>query len=296
MLLGLPDFDILFPASVGDAIAMLEEHGRRAKLFAGGSDLLIAMKHKKKLPRVLINIKRIPGLDGIETTADGTLVIGALATSADIAAPSVAAISQGLAEAAGVLGTTQIRNIGTIGGNLGNASPSAEFAPPLLCLEASLTSVGADGARTIPLDEFFLGPGKTSLGPAEVITEIRVPPQGGPINDIYIKHSLRRMDVAMASAAVLLAMEDGKAMRVRIALGAVAPVPFRAKKAEALLAGQTITEELIELAAEAATNESTPIDDIRGYAGYRRDVVRDMVASGLRQVLNAAKENEKASA
>jgi carbon-monoxide dehydrogenase medium subunit len=295
LLLGLPDFDILFPASVGDAIAMLEEHGEDAKLFAGGSDLLIAMKHKKKLPRFLINIKRIPDLHGIETAPDGTLVIGALATSADIAASGVAAISSGLAEAAQVLGTTQIRNIGTIGGNLGNASPSAEFAPPLLCLEASLTCVGPDGARIIPLDQFFLGPGETSLGPAEVITEIRVPPQAEPIHDTYIKHSLRRMDVAMASAAILLAMDGGKVMRVRIALGAVAPVPFRAKKAEAVLAGQTISEELIGLAAGAATSETTPIDDIRGYAGYRRDVVRDMVASGLRQVLKAAEENEKAS-
>ncbi len=296
MLLGLPDFDILFPASVQDAIAMLGEHGEDAKLFAGGSDLLIAMKHKKKLPRFLINIKRIPGLDGIKSEEDGTLVIGALATSADIAASGAGSVSTALAEAAQVLGTSQIRNIGTIGGNLGNASPSAEFAPPLLCLEASLTVVGPDGARNMPLDQFFLGPGKTSLAAGEVITEIRVPPQVQGIHDTYIKHSLRRMDVAMASAAILLVIDGGKASRVRIALGAVAPVPFRALKAEAVLAGQTINDDLIGQAAAAATDEATPIDDIRGYADYRRDVVRDMVAAGLRQVLAAALKNEKASA
>jgi carbon-monoxide dehydrogenase medium subunit len=296
LLLGLPDFDILFPASLGGAIAMLEEHGEDARLFAGGSDLLIAMKHKKKLPRFLINIKRIPGLDGIETAPDGTLVIGALATSAAIATSGVGSVSTALAEAAEVLGTSQIRNIGTIGGNLGNASPSAEFAPPLLCLEASLTCVGPGGERQLPIDQFFLGPGKTSLGAAEVITEIRVPPQAGPIADTYIKHSLRRMDVAMASAAILLDTNNGSAGRVRSALGAVAPVPFRALKAEALIAGQTIDDDLIAEAAEAATDETTPIDDIRGYADYRRDVVRDIVAAGLRKVLAASGENEKASA
>jgi carbon-monoxide dehydrogenase medium subunit len=297
LLLGLPDFEILFPASVGEASAMLAEHGIEAKLLAGGSDLLIAMKHKKKLPRVLINIKRIPGLKDIKTDADGTLVIGALATSADIAAaPDVPEASSALRQAAEVLGTTQIRNIGTIGGNLGNASPSAEFAPPLLCLDAGLTCAGPDGERFLPLDQFFLGPGRSALGPAEVITEIRVPPPPAGAADTYVKHSLRRMDVAMASAAILAAMDGERAATVRIALGAVAPTPFRALKAEAVLSGHPVTEQLIAAAAEAATDESTPIDDIRGYAGYRRGVVRDLVAAGLRQVLAAAGGNEKASA
>jgi carbon-monoxide dehydrogenase medium subunit len=298
LLLGLPDFEILFPGTVGEASAMLAEHGGGAKLLAGGSDLLIAMKHKKKLPRILINIKRIPGLKKIHTEADGTLVIGALATSAEIAAaPDVPGVSAALARAAEVLGTTQIRNIGTIGGNLGNASPSAEFAPPLLCLDAVVACVGPDGERLISLDKFFLGPGRSALGPAEVITEIRVPPRPAAAADTYIKHSLRRMDVAMASAAILLAMDGGRAGTARIALGAVAPTPFRAQKAEAVLSGHPVTEQMIAEAAEAATDESTPIDDIRGYAGYRRDVVRDLVAAGLRQVLAiAAGENEKASA
>ncbi|NQV55701.1 MAG: FAD binding domain-containing protein, partial [Rhodospirillales bacterium] len=178
----------------------------------------------------------------------------------------------------------------TIGGNLGNASPSAEFAPPLLCLNAVVRCMGPNGARDIPVDEFFLNPGITALGQSEMITEIRVPPPAANKADVYIKHSLRRMDVAMASAAVYVELDGGQIVDARIALGAVAPTPFRAVKSEEILRGNQVSDELIIEAAKMATSEATPIDDIRSYADYRKDTVREMVARGLSQVISERQE------
>ncbi len=290
MLLGLPEFEILFPQTLEEACSMLVEHGDDSKLIAGGTDLLIAMKHKRKLPRVLINIKRIAGLDHIEFDPEAGLRIGALATAWTIGqSPAVKRLSRALWQSAGVLGTAQIRNLATIGGNLANASPSAEFAPPLLALEGSLKFVGPEGERRMALDEFFLAPGRNALGPAEILAEVQVPIPAAHVADIYIKHSLRRMDVAMASVAVFAEIEEETCVDVRIALGAVAPTPFRALAAEGILRGEKISgsagDRLIERAAEAATGESTPIDDIRSYAGYRKKIVREIVGRGLRQVI-----------
>ncbi len=294
MLLGLPEFEFLNAGSVEETCALLAEHGDQARILAGGTDLLIVMKHKREVPRVLINIKRIPDLDGIEFDDAGGVRIGALATIQSLHdQPRMAKDFRAINQAAGVLGTTQIRNIGTLGGNLANASPSAEFGPALLTLGASIACVGPDGARHIPIGKFFQGPGKSALEPTEMLTGIHVPglPAGG--KSIYLKHSLRRMDVAVASAAIYLEMDEGRCIEARIALGAVAPTPFRATGAEALLRGKTLgegikKEDLFDEVAETACGESTPIDDFRGYAGYRLKVTRLLVRQGLDQLTERA--------
>jgi carbon-monoxide dehydrogenase medium subunit len=295
VLLGLPEFEMFFPRSVDETCALLSEHGRDAQIVAGGTDLFVKMKQRRLVPSVLINIKRISGLDQIRGDADEGLHIGPLTTIQAIRESAlIAKRFPVLSEAAGVLGTEQVRNLGTIGGNLGNASPSAEFAPPLLILDASVRCLGRRGERVVPLDRFFVGPGKSALETDEVVTDIQVPNPPDRAQLVYLKHSLRRMDVAMAAAAVMVLLDGDVCRDVRIALGAVAPTVFRARGAEQTLIGKRLTadsreSELLEEAAQVAVGEARPIDDIRGYASYRRKVVAMLVRHGLEHVIARAR-------
>ena len=295
MQLGLPDFDVLFADTAEGACALLSRHGAEAELFAGGTDLLVKMKLKNLMPRYLIHVKGIPGLDQIRYGDDG-LRIGALTTIQAIQDSEV--VSRNfpiLSRAAGVLGTTQIRALGTLGGNLANASPSAEFGPPLLVLEASVGCLGPGGERRIPMTEFFVAPGKSALQHGEMITEIHVPALPDRARCLYLKHSLRRMDVAIAGAAVFVLLEGDVFREVRIALGAVAPTPFRARKAEQALRGKRLSAdskeaELLEDVAQIAAGESLPIDDLREYAAYRIKIVSMMVKQLLGQAIARSRE------
>ena len=295
MLLGLPEFEMFFSRSVEETCALLSEHGRDAQIVAGGTDLFVKMKQRRLVPSVLINIKRISGLDQIRYDASEGLHIGPLTTIQAIRESTlIAERFPVLSEAAGVLGTEQVRNLGTLGGNLGNASPSAEFAPPLLILDASVRCLGRSGVRVVPLDGFFVGPGKSALETDEVITDIQVPNPPDRAQLVYLKHSLRRMDVAMAAAAVFVLLDGDVCRDVRIALGAVAPTVFRARGAEQTLIGKRLTGdsregELFEEVAQVAVGEARPIDDIRGYAAYRKKVIAMLVRHGLEHVIARAR-------
>lgn len=300
VLLGLPEFDIFFPDAVEEACSLLSAHdGGNAKVLAGGTDLLVSMKHRKAVPRYLINIKRIPNLNHIRVDQSDGLRIGALTTIQAMGDSSVIAKKfPPLSQAAGKLGTMQVRNLGTLGGNLANASPSAEFAPALLVLEASARCVGLAGERSVPMEEFFLAPGKSILKHDELLVEVHAPNPPSRAKGIYLKHSLREMDVSMAGAAVFCLLDGDICREVRIALGAVAPVPFRARKAEEMLRGQRldgdrIENELLEEVARGASNESSPIDDLRAYAAYRREIVRRMVRRGLEQAIAQARRDQE---
>ena len=295
MLLQLPQFDIVSARTLEEAGSLLAAYGPDARVLAGGTDLLVKMKYKKLLPPYLVNIKGVPGLNSIRYESGTALSIGALATVQSIKdSPLVGKRFPALAEAAGKLGTAQIRNLATLGGNLSNASPSAEFGPVLLTLEASVRCVAPGAERTIALREFFLAPGKSALRHGEIVTEVEVPNSPDRAQAVYLKHSLRPMDVAMAAAAVLVVLEGDTCRDVRIALGAVAPVPFRAARAEATMRGKTLDaaageNELLDEVARVAAGESTPIDDFRGYATYRRQVVAMLVRDGLEQVIARAR-------
>lgn len=281
--------------TVEGACSALSGYGADAQLFAGGTDLFIKMKQRRLLPRMLINIKRIPALDQIRYDTGGGLRIGALTAIQSILDSAVIGERfRVLSQAAAVLGTPQIRNLGTLGGNLANASPSAEFAPPLLVLEASVRCVGPGGERSVPMNEFFVGPGKSVLGRGELITEVHVPDSPPRAQAIYLKHSLRTMDVSMAAAAALVLLDGDVCREVRIALGAVAPTPFRAGKAEAALRGQRLSgdgkdRQLLEEIGRIAADESRPIDDLRGFASYRKKVVAMLVRQGLEQAIARAR-------
>jgi carbon-monoxide dehydrogenase medium subunit len=286
---------MFFPRSVEETCALLSTHGEDAQIVAGGTDLFVKMKQRRLVPSVLINIKRISGLDQIRWDADEGLHIGPLTTIQAIRESALIAKQFSvLSEAAGVLGTEQVRNLGTLGGNLGNASPSAEFAPPLLILDASVRCLGRRGERLVPLDGFFVGPGKSALETDEVITDIQVPNPPDRAQLVYLKHSLRKMDVAMAAAAVFILLDGDICRDVRIALGAVAPTVFRAGRAEQTLIGKRLAggsseSELLEEVAQVAADEARPIDDIRGYASYRRKVVAMLVRHGLEHVIARAR-------
>ncbi len=283
----LPKFNYLAPQSIAEACALLAEHQEKAKVIAAGTDLLVQMKHKEVKPQYIIDLKRIPGLDYIRYDDQSGLQIGALTTIRAIeTSPLVQQSFSILSQAAGLLGTVQIRNRGTIGGNLGNAAPSAETAPALMALAAKAKIVGSKKERVVALEDFFLGPGETVLQPDEMLTEIQVPNPAALSSGVYLKHTVRRMaELAIVGVGVLITWNGtGQTCGdVRIILGAVAPTPLRVERAEEVLKGQQLSGELMEKAAQIASEESRPIDDIRSAAEYRRKMVRVLVKRALEQ-------------
>lgn len=295
MLLGLPEFDLLSADTVAETCSLLSHYGADASILAGGTDLLVKMKYKRVLPRYLINVKRIPDLDQIRSDGKDDLRIGTLTTIQAIKdSPLVARRCPLLGQAAAKVGTLQIRNLGTLGGNLANASPAAEFAPVLLTLGASVQCARRGGDRLVPIEEFFVGPGKSVLRDDEMLTDVLVPPVPAGAAGIYLKHSLRPMEVAIASVAVVVRLDGEICRDIRIALGAVAPTPLRARKAEAALQGKSLDGrcndgELFEEVARIAAGESLPINDLRASTLYRRKVVEMLVRQALEETIAKAR-------
>jgi len=285
----LPEIECLFPKTLSEALSLLRKHKGSAKALAGGTDLLPKMKRRELAPKYLIDLKGIANLNFIKYEKQKGLRIGAGTTLNEILESSV--ISKRypiLTEAVSQMASTQIRNIGTIGGNLCNAVPSADTAPPLIALGAKLKLVGPQKARTIFVEDFFKGPDKTVLDPGELVAEVQIPPPHSGELGTYLKHTIRaEMDLAVVGVAAYLALDSKKHIckDVKIVLGAVAPIPMRAKKAEAVLIGKTLDDDLIERAATIASEESKPIDDIRSSAEYRREMVRVLTKKALRQSL-----------
>ncbi|MFB0507860.1 MAG: xanthine dehydrogenase family protein subunit M [Thermodesulfobacteriota bacterium] len=287
MLRKLREFEYLEPSSLSGVISLLDQHSKAAKILAGGTDLLVDMKQGALSPGYLINIKGIPGQDYIKYDKKGGLRIGALTTIRQIeTSRMIREQFLPLAQAAKVLGSVQVRNRATIGGNLCNASPSAETAPPLLVLGAKVKLVGSRGERVLPLEEFFVGSGLTVLD-KEILTEIMVPPPPPYTRGVYMSISRRRaVDLALVGVAVAATVDRdrGEWKEVKIALGAVAPTPMRACKAEKILKGKRIEAALMEEAAQMASDEARPISDVRASAWYREEMVRVLVQRALEQV------------
>jgi len=263
-------FEYLEPKTLKKASALLTQHGKEAKIFAGGTDLLRQLKLRTLRPAFLINIKCIPQIAKISTPSGSALKIGASTTIGSIeSSPLVKKRCYALFEAAHALGSPQIRNLATIGGNLCNAAPSAETAPILLARRARAHIAGPDGERVLDLESFFQGPGKTVLETGELLSYLSVPASPPKSGEAYIKYSPQSsMDIALVNvAAVITLSPDGKkAKDCAISLGAVAPTPIRAHKAESVLRGEAFSDMLIMEAAKQAAGEAKPISDIRGSA------------------------------
>ena len=281
-------FEFYQPATLAEASRLLKEHGPGGRFLAGGTDLVIAMKEKGLLPKYIVDLKRVPGLAGIRESGDGTITIGALTTMYAIeTSPVITKKYPFLAQSAAEVGSIQIRNRATVGGNMANATPSADVAPSLIALDAAAKNASADRQRTLPLEQFFRGPGQNAMDPDEILTEITIPKTSPQLVGEYIKFSPRdMMDLAYIGVAVAYSLApDRKCTGVRIVLGAVAPTPIRAKQSEALLEGKVLTEELATQVGDEAARESKPISDVRSSADYRRAMVGVMTKRAL---LNAA--------
>lgn len=260
-----------------EACSLLAEHGSAARLLAGGTDLMVAVNRRKFKPEVLIYLGD-SGLDGISLKGDD-LVIGAATAFSDILSSDlVQEKTPLLAEAVTHLASVAIRNVGTIGGNLGNASPAADSATPLLALGARLKLISAQGEREVPLAEFFTGPGETVLEPGEIIAQVMVPVQAQGSVWAYRKLGKRKaQSLSVVSVAIFGALKNGVCQDVRIALGAVAPTPILASEAAAILEGKALDGEIITQAAKAAAEATSPIDDMRGTAWYRKRAAQAVV-------------------
>lgn len=284
----MKSFDYIRPASMEEALAALKENDN-PYLLGGGTDLLNGMKNMAVQPQCVIDLKGIPGIDAIEYK-DG-FQIGALTTVREIEiSPLVRQKIPVLSEAAASLGSIQIRNRATVGGNLCHGSPAADMAAVLLAMNCEVDIVSARGGRTLPLTQFFTGYRCTALDQNEILAGIRIAPEIERFKGTYLKLGPRKaMDIGLVNIAVLLDSDgdSGVCNRIMIALGAVAPIPLRAEKAEAMLNGKELKPGLIREAAEAAANEAEPITDFRASAEYRKDMVKNLILKGIAQTLEA---------
>jgi len=279
----LSKFEYFAPDSLSNVVALLQEYGEEAALLAGGTDLLSNIKRLSRSPNILVDLNKVPELSFIETKKDA-LHIGAATVLNEIKnSPVVQEKAPALAEAIGVLASNPIRNRATIGGNLCNASPAADTAPPLLVLNASLTLQGPDSERTVAISEFFSGPGQTVKRADEVVKEVIIPFKRG--RSTFLKLGRRKgFTLSIASVAAFGVITDGKFEDIKVALGAVAPTPIRCRKAEDALRGATATEERIENAARLVNEEVNPITDVRASAAYRKEMSYVLTKRALKKI------------
>ena len=296
-------FDYFKPKTLEEALTLLAKYGEKAKLIAGGTDVIVMIKQKTMAPDVLISLQGIPGLDQIKF--NGSLSIGPMVTHRAIEKSEIIRKNfSALTDAVDDLGSIQIRNVATIGGNICTAAPSADTATPLLVLGTQVKIKNLKEERTVPIEEFFKGPGETVLKTGEMVKELLIPKPLPNTGSAYYKLQRRlALDLPILGVSVLLSLDKNKVTcsdllctaspissilhkmeedeivckEVRIALGVAAPTPMRAVKAEALLRGKKLSDELLEEVADTASQEAQPRDTLRGEAWYRKDMIRVLV-------------------
>lgn len=280
--------EYLEPKTLAEATSLLMQHGTEVAVIAGGTDVVVRMRRRELEPRYLVSIEKLPELMGLELTPAGNLRLGALTTFHALEiSPLIRHNFPILLQAAQAMGTPQICNVATVGGNLCNASPAADSAPALLCLDAIAHIQGLDGERAVPLTEFFTGPGSTVLQRGEILTGLEIPPLPVGAVDCYVKIGrIRGPDLAILGLGVVgyPAARNAPGWSFRIAMGSVAPTPIRAIEAEAVLAEST-DDDAIEEASAAAVRVTKPISDVRATAYYRSLVVKNLTKRTIRWVL-----------
>ena len=280
-------FNYLEPATIEEAVSLLAKYDGKAKVVAGGTDLVVQIREKLISPEYVVDIGYISGLDRIDYDETRGLRIGALATIRAIEKSSkICQVYPAISQSAGMLGSVAIRNVATIGGNLCNAAPSADTAPALIGLSAKGKIIGPDGEKIVSLEEFFTGPGCIVCEPGELLVEIQVPVPPPGTKGVYLKHGRSAIDLATVGVAVIMTMEPGAVCRdVKIVLGAVAPTPMRARKAEEVLRGKKVEPALIKKSAQAAADEARPITDVRASAEYRKEMVKVYTRRAIAQLV-----------
>jgi carbon-monoxide dehydrogenase medium subunit len=289
----LPKFEYHVPTSLGEALDHLSRYGNKAKVLAGGTDLLVSMKKREILPEHLINLKGIKELKHIYYDKKMGLEVGGLVTLREIERSAIVKAKYGaLWDAANVMAAPQVRSLATIGGNLCSALPSADTAPPLVALGATLTLAGKNGERTLLVEDFFAGPGASALSPDEILSHVSIPNPPENSGGAYLKLMRRdAMDLALVGVAACLRLDGGKRVcrEARIALGAVAPTPMRALRAEELLLNKEPDEHIAIEAGKIAAEEARPISDVRASKEYRTEVVRVLTKRAVMEALKRVK-------
>jgi len=276
-------FDYIAPTTVHEAVAALVKGGRDTRVMAGGTDLIVKIRHRMLFPKCIVNLKRIAGLDAITDDKKNGVTIGATALLADVAAhKGIRRHYPTVAEAAGATANVQVRNMGTVVGNLCNASPSADNAPTLMAMAATVDIAGPTGSRSVLLDQFFQGPGITALKAGEIVTAVRVPPPVAGSGTAYHSLSQRgKLDCSAVGVGTMVVLNGNHCTDARIIVGACAPVPMRTRAAEKMLIGKKMTDTLIRQAAQKASEETSPITDVRASAPYRWKMVSVLTIRAL---------------
>jgi carbon-monoxide dehydrogenase medium subunit len=287
----IKDFEYLAPKTLKEALTLVGKYGDDCKIIGGGQSLLILMRQGLLAPKYLISIKGLSELSYIKETKEG-LNIGALTTHRAIEkSPVIQKKFSVLAEMEQRLASIQTRNWGTIGGNLCHGEPAGDPAPVLIALKATLTTASLKGERNMAVEDFFVDYFEVALEAGELLTEIQLPAAPPHTGTAYTKFNVIQSDLATVGVAVsiTLASGDGICQDIRIALGASAPIPMRAKQAEEVLRGKKITDNLLKEAGEVASTEAQPISDIAASEEYRRELVRVLVARIGKEALARAK-------
>ena len=284
-------FHLLEPKTLAEAVDCMKSSGPSAKFLAGGTDVIVGWQSADLLGSengapTFVSLKHLEDLNQVSYDPGKHLKVGALVTHAMLAKDEIVnKYFSLLAAACSQVGSPQIRNVATIGGNLCNASPAADSSVALLALDARVKLLGANGEREVPLEQFFTGPGNTVLHHGEILTSIIIPDISG-CSGRYIKLGQRSsLEIAIVSAAVSLQLEKNFCCKARVALGAVAPVPLRATKTEEYLQNKELTDAVIEECALLAVAESNPISDSRASSSYRKEMVKELVKKALGQIL-----------
>jgi len=283
-------FDYAAPRTLEEAIALLQEHGDEAKVLAGGHSLIPMMKLRLATPEFLIDINGIPGLSYVKEEG-GWLKIGALTREAELEeSPIIRARYPIFADATKLIADPQVRNMGTIGGNIAHGDAANDHPAVMIALGAEIEITGAGGKRTVPIDEFFFGFYATALQPGEILTEIRVPVPPAGTGNAYHKLERKVGDYATAGVAVQLTLDNsGRCTAAGIGLTNVNPTPLRARRSEEALVGHVPNEERIALAAQYASEDCNPTSDLRGDEAYKRAMVSVLTRRMIRRAMERAR-------
>jgi len=282
----ISDFEYHVPKNVKEVLELLDAYGEKAKVIAGGTDLIPKMKGGALHPSHVISLKEVDELNYIKYDEKEGLDFGCMATIREIENhPVIREKYKALADGTCCIASTQIRNRGTVVGNICNAVPSADSAPALLALGAKVVIKSVKGERVVPIDDFFVHVCKTVLEPNELVTNVVIPVLPAGTGSVYYKYAVRKaLDLAMVGVAAMVTMEGDICKDARIALGAVAITPKRAPVAEEIIIGQKLTDELVEEAAHCASgNECSPITDMRATRDYRSEMVRILTRDAINE-------------
>ena len=280
-------FDYYQPQTLKQAFSHMEKLKGRAKYIAGGTDILVKMKQRAIQPEALVSLRGISTL--INISHNGGLSLGSMTPIRSVERdPVIVREYPALAKAAALLANPQVRNVATVGGNLCNAAPSADCAPPLLVMRAILKLQGPGGERQVPIEEFFTGPGDNCMEPEEVLTHVHIPERANQRGMAFLKMGRVAQDIAIVNAAALLVMDKRKCVECRLAVGAVAPVPLRLRNVEKLIEGEEIGPELLDRVRQMVEEAVTPITDVRSTEEYRRIMSGVLITRAIVQALRNA--------